>query len=103
MTYRNRKLLDLAHLCSCMADFGHDCSEYNGVEPAHSDAQIFGRGHGHKSHDFAFAAMCHNAHMMLDTFNRDVKQTEWIRAYVKTQEWLWTHKYLTVNDNPRAA
>jgi hypothetical protein len=59
MTYRNRKLLNLAHDCPCLAQFAHACTEYQGVEPAHSDQQIFGRGHGHKSHDFAIAAMCH--------------------------------------------
>ena len=103
MTYRNRKLLDLAHQCPCMAKFYHHCSEYQGVEPAHSDAQIWGRGHGHKSHDFAFAAMCHQSHMKLDDFERDLKQTEWLRAYMATQEWLWSNGYLIVNDNPRDA
>ena len=96
MTYRNRSLLNLAHDCPCMATFQHPCSEYQGVEPAHSDQQIFGRGHGHKSHDFAFAAMCHTAHMMLDTFEREQKQTEWLIAYVKTQEYLWTNEMIAV-------
>ena len=96
MTYRNRSLLNLAHYCPCLAMFPHDCSEYQGVEPAHSDQQIFGRGHGHKSHDFAFASMCHTAHMMLDTFEREQKQTEWLIAYVKTQEYLWTNERIRV-------
>ena len=96
MTYRNRSLLNLAHDCPCMATFQHSCSEYQGVEPAHSDQQIFGRGHGHKSHDFAFASMCHTAHMMLDTFEREQKQTEWLIAYVKTQEYLWTNEMIAV-------
>jgi hypothetical protein len=96
MTFRSRTLLNLAHDCPCLAAFAHDCSEYQGVEPAHSDQQIWGRGHGHKSHDFAFAAMCHTAHMMLDTFERDVKQTEWLRAHVRTMEWLWTNRKLKV-------
>lgn len=96
MTYRSRKLLNLAHDCPCMAQFEHQCSEYQGVEPAHSDQLVFGRGHGHKSHDFAFAAMCHTAHMMLDTFEREVKQGEWLRAYVKTQEWLWSNELIKV-------
>src|SRR6188768_2027894 len=96
MTFRSRKLLNLAHECPCLAQFTHTCSEYQGVEPAHSDQQIFGRGHGHKSHDFAFAAMCHTAHMMLDTFEREVKQAEWLRAYVKTQEWIWQNELVVV-------
>jgi hypothetical protein len=96
MTYRNRALLNLAHECPCFAQFEHVCKEYEGVEPAHSDQQIFGRGHGHKSHDFAFGAMCHTAHMMLDTFEREVKQTEWLRAFIKTQEYLWTNNMVRV-------
>jgi hypothetical protein len=96
MTYRNRSLLNLAHDCPCTAQFAHLCTEYQGVEPAHSDQQIFGRGHGHKSHDFAFAALCHTAHLMLDTFERDVKQAEWLRAHVRTFEWLWSNEKLKV-------
>jgi hypothetical protein len=69
VTYRNRRLLNLAHECPCTAQFSHYCTQYQGVEPAHSDQQIFGRGHGHKSHDFAFAAMCHTAHLMLDSMS----------------------------------
>lgn len=96
MTFRSRKLLDLAHECPCTADFPHDCTEWQGVEPAHSDSHIFGRGHGHKSHDFAYAAMCHVAHMMLDTFDRETKFYSWLRAHVKTQNWLWTNGKVTV-------
>jgi hypothetical protein len=103
MTYRNRALLDLAHLAPCTADFAHHCSEYQGVEPAHSDAQIWGRGHGHKSHDHAHAALCHTAHMMLDTFEREVKQTEWTKAHVKTMTWYFENGFLVVNKRGRIA
>jgi hypothetical protein len=103
MTFRSRPLLDLAHESPCQASFAHDCTEYQGVEPAHSDQQIWGRGHGHKSHDFGHAAMCHTAHMMLDTFEREVKQTEWLKAHVKTMVWYWTNGFLTINKRARAA
>lgn len=103
MTFRSRALLDLIHECPCLAQFAHDCTEYQGVEPAHSDAQIWGRGHGHKSHDHAVAAMCHVAHMMLDTFEREVKQTEWTIAHVATMTWLWVHGYIQINKRARAA
>lgn len=101
MTYRNRQLLDLAHDMPCMADFPHDCTAYNGCEPMHADSQIFGRGAGHKSHDFAFAAGCREAHRILtakvnDEIKREAKFFAWLRAYVKTQEWLWEHKKLKV-------
>lgn len=97
MTFRSRALLDLAHISPCQAKFTHDCTQYQGVEPAHSDSQKYGRGHGHKSHDFAHAAMCHTSHMMLDTFDRETKQAEWERAYIATQSWYWENGYLMVN------
>lgn len=96
MTYRNRKLLDQAHDMPCMAEFYHECQAWRGCEPAHSDWSLFGRGGGHKSHDFAFAAMCHTAHMMLDTFDRETKRMEWLRAFVGTYEWLWENQRLKV-------
>ena len=96
-TYRNRKLLDISHSMPCMATFDHHCVAYQGVEPAHSDSQIFGRGHGHKSNDWAFAAMCHNAHLDLDKFNdRDLKFFEWLRAYSATQKYLWENELIQV-------
>ena len=97
MTFRSRKLLNLAHGMPCMAKFKHQCSQYQGVEPMHSDSQLFGRGHGHKSHDWAFAAGCHNAHMELSTFDREAKQAEWLRAYIGTQQHLWGEGLISVN------
>ena len=101
MSYRNRRLLDLAHEAPCFAQFEHDCSSYLGCEPAHADSQLFGRGHGHKAHDFAYASLCHNAHLKLSAqvgggMDRDTKFHEWLRAYVATQEWLWTNGKLKV-------
>lgn len=101
MTYRNRQLLDLAHDMPCCADFPHDCNGYQGCEPAHSDHHIFGRGCGHKAHDFAFAAMCNNAHRMItakvnDTLQREQKFFDWLRSYVKTQVWLWKNELVKV-------
>lgn len=67
----------------------------------HADSHIFGRGAGHKSHDFAFASGCRNAHALLtakvkDDMERDIKFYAWLRAYSKTQEWLWTNGKLKV-------
>lgn len=94
MTYRNRRLLDLAHTMPCMVDFPHQCTAYNGCDPMHADFKIFGRGFAHKSHDFAFAAGCRTAHRMLtskinDTNTHEQKFHDWLRAHVKTMEWLW--------------
>lgn len=97
MTYRNRQLLNLAHTMPCMAEFPHQCTGHDGCEPMHSDHHIFGRGGWHKSHDFAFAAGCHNAHVYLtakvnDELSREQKFFDWLRAYVKTQAWLWENE-----------
>lgn len=101
MTYRSRALLDLAHYIPCRAEFPHDCNGWHGCEPAHSDSHIWGRGAGHKSHDFAFAAICHNAHRMLSAqvgsdLDREQKEADWLRAYVATWEWIWEHQWVTV-------
>ena len=102
-TFRSRKLLDLAHGMPCMAKFPHlPCGGYN-CEPAHSDSQLFGRGHSHKSADWAFAAMCQNAHMRLDDFERSVKQAEWLRAFIATQNYIWSEGLVIVNPKRKAA
>lgn len=96
MTYRSRKLLDAIHALPCMAEFPHQCSQYSGVEPAHSDLQEHGRGTGHKSADWAVAACCHTAHMMLDTFDREQKATEWRKAHKATLDWLFVNEVVKV-------
>lgn len=89
--YRNRRLLDLAHEMPCQAAFHHLCS--GSSVPCHSNQQAFGRGHSYKSHDWAFAACCGDAHDYIDGrkggWDKETKHAEWLRAYVKTQEWLW--------------
>ena len=98
LTFRSRKLLDLAHTMPCQAKFPHQCwARFSGSEPAHSDSQMFGRGFSHKSGDMFFAALCHNAHVELDTFDREAKQAEWLRAYIATQEHLWIEGLIQVN------
>lgn len=91
MTYRNRRLLDLAHDMPCQARFPHTC---NGPSvPAHSNQQIFGRGFAHKSGDMFFAAICPAAHDQIDGrhpgMDKETKQAEWLRAYIATQQWIW--------------
>ena len=84
MTYRNRKLLDLAHkLNTCTS-----CEAYipEGLEPAHSDSQRHGKGTGHKAADNFHAAICHNCHLILggNKLNRQLKQDMWQFAHDKT-------------------
>ena len=102
MTFRSRRLLDLAHDAPCFARFPHGCTAHLGCEPAHSDSQLFGRGIGHKSSDWAFASMCHVAHRMISarvnpTLGREEKFMEWLRAFVATQEWLWSQGKIRVS------
>ena len=91
MNYRNRRLLDLAHEMPCCASFPHNC--FGQVVPCHSNQQAFGRGSSFKSHDWAIAACCCEAHDYIDGrkggWDKETKHAEWLRAYVKTQEWLW--------------
>lgn len=96
MTYRNRKLLDLAHKGPCLADFHHKCEGWQGCDPAHSDNLMFGRGHGHKTPDWAFAILCNTAHRMLDQMKREEGFYAWLRAYVKTQNYLWENGFIKV-------
>lgn len=107
MTYRNRKLLDLAHEVPCKAQFKHDCTgayvQDNGLYlsiPAHSNRSIFGRGGWHKSPDNFFAAVCPPAHDLIDGraggWDKETKDAEWLRAYVATQVHLWAEGLVKV-------
>tara|TARA_R110000803_G_C11872687_1_gene308650 strand:- start:236 stop:574 length:339 start_codon:yes stop_codon:yes gene_type:complete len=103
--YRNRKLLDLAHQMPCQAEFIHECSQYGLVEPpaqyaveaAHSDSHLYGKGTGIKTHDWAYAAFCHTAHMELTNMSREEHTLEWTRGFIKTQNCLWTNKLIKVS------
>lgn len=91
MTYRNRKLLDLAHEAPCCAQFPHRC---NGKSiPAHSNQQAHGRGYAHKTDDQFHAAVCPEAHDFLDGrkggWTKEEKASEWDRAYIATQRHYW--------------
>lgn len=100
--YRNRRLLDLAHEMPCCADFPHECLHRRGggSVPAHSNEYRFGRGASYKSHDWAFAAMCAEAHDYIDGrkggWDKETKHAEWLRAYIKTQDWLWKNEKVKV-------
>lgn len=92
--YHNRKLLDLAHSMRCQATFSHVCNDADGCHPAHANWLTWGKGVGRKAPDWAFAAVCGNAHRELDgkinpTMDKEQRQAEWLRAFIATQDVLW--------------
>lgn len=101
MTVRSKSLTDLCHYCPCFVDWPHECVSFRGCEPIHSDSHIFGRGIGHKSHDFA-ASGCRNAHAALtghvgDDMEREQKFYCWLRAFAKTLEFQFEAGWIAVN------
>ena len=101
VTFRSRKLLDIAHTGPCFADFPHLCTAHLGCEPAHSDSLIFGRGSWHKTPDWAVAFMCHNAHVEMTakvggSMPREEKFYAWLRAYVRTMNYLFENAKVKV-------
>jgi len=68
MTYRNRKLLDLAHRVNDCQFRLPGCQRYavDGCEPAHSNQLVHGKGKGFKASDDQHVASCHRCHMVYD-------------------------------------
>lgn len=97
MTYRNRKLLDLAHkLNDCPL-----CSKYQdwGLNPMHSNQQRHGRGLGLKAADHFHAAGCNECHDLIDkssTLSREEKEALWQRAFEITLTRYWENGWLVV-------
>lgn len=68
--YRNRKLLNLAHLVEQCQNCGglRTCmGEATGCEPAHENSIEAGKGGSIKSHDNRHAALGHGCHLYYDT------------------------------------
>lgn len=89
--HRNRKLLDALRELPCTADFPHDCRGQ--IVACHANDAIFGRGFAYKTPDHFTAAMCKDAHDIIDGrkggWSKDDKRYAWLRAYVRTQNLLW--------------
>lgn len=86
MTYRNRKLLDLANGAPCMSCGANDGT----IVAAHANWSDFGKGMSHKASDAAIAFMCYRCHSEIDQGSRLSKverRVKWIEAAVKT--WIW--------------
>lgn len=92
MTYRNRKLLDVAHDAPCFLLLGAiGCGNHPSV-PCHSDMQRHGRGVGHKSHDCLAVPGCPACHLVFtrEKLGRDGYESAWIQAFERYLVWLWT-------------
>ena len=89
MTYRSRAFLDLAHrVHQCQIRLPGICIGYSehGCEPAHPNAQEFGKGMGHKAADI-HAAACHACHAELDQgkrFSKAEKRDYWLAGHART-------------------
>lgn len=96
MTFRNRKLLDLARDESCT-----NCGAEDGtIVAAHSNMSIHGKGMSEKAHDCFIAFLCSRCHGWLDqgrgcdqtdTYvgTRHDKEIMFVRAMEKTTLRLW--------------
>ena len=98
MTYRSRKLLDAVRDVPCQARFPHNC--YGTPVACHANGLEFGRGHAFKADDCFVAALCPEAHDLVDGrrggWDKETKRAEWLAAYISTQRWLWTNDKLEV-------
>ena len=89
MKYRNPKLLRSAKDAPwCMACFADN---QGNVVAAHANSGAYGKGMGTKAHDWAIAFMCDRCHAEIDqgAAGRDEKQEAWLRAHIRTMEWLF--------------
>lgn len=99
MTFRSRKLLDLAHEAPCMLQIEGVCQDglYPSV-PAHSNMQRHGRGVGHKSNDCFVVAACPACHSWLDTggATRADKQQRFLDGLERYWLWMWQNNKIKV-------
>lgn len=96
MTYRNKKLLDLARGQSCQS-----CGAQDGtVVSAHSNSSIHGKGMHIKAHDCFIAWLCHDCHALLDSekgMTREERVDMWRAAHDKTILEMFRQNLLTVS------
>lgn len=103
MTFRYRKLLDLARDKPCM-----NCNRQDEtVVAAHSNLKAHGRGYAHKSHDAFHAWLCVACHAWLDSGStrdptdrydctREDKELMFRLAMDRTWLHLWTYGLIQV-------
>ena len=83
MTYRNKKLLELARELPCQL-----CGKEDGtIVAAHSNQQKDGKGTGIKSSDYRIASLCYGCHMELDqgrSLTKSMRVELWEQAHRST-------------------
>ena len=98
MTYRNRKLLDVAHEAPCMLLLGVPGCGADKSVPCHSDLLRHDRGAGHKSHDLFAVSGCPACHAAFTPahLGREVYEHVWIGAFERYTVWLWENEKVKV-------
>ena len=99
MTYRSKKHTSLARGMPCMFTFAHQCQ--GDVVACHANWQQWGKGVGLKAPDWAWAAGCMTAHREIDgkiapTMTREQRQSEWLNAFIGTQNYLYDNALVRV-------
>ena len=96
MTFRSRKLLDIAHDAPCMLLLLANGCGANASVPCHSDALRHGRGVGHKSHDCYAVPGCPACHAVFTRkhLGRDGYEAAWIAAFERYIVWLFENERL---------
>lgn len=97
MTYRSRKLLDVAHEAPCFLQLADDCGRNPSV-PCHSDQLRHGRGAGHKSHDAFAVPGCPSCHTLFtrEHLGREGYDEVWRTAFEAYVVWLFENQKLKV-------
>ena len=88
MTYRNRKLLDLAKGQRCVMCGADDWT----IVSAHSNLSEHGKGFGIKADDSMVAWLCHRCHSEYDQgskMNKAQKREFILTAIAKTYQEMW--------------
>jgi len=95
VTFRCRALLDIARQAPrCMA-----CDRPNDGTVVAAHSNFIGKGTGTKAPDWAWAAMdadCHREYDQGKSMCREDRRAFWMRAFIKTQDWLWSSGLIVV-------
>lgn len=95
MTYRNRKLLDLARDQACVM-----CHTQDGtIVAAHSNLIEHGKGMGTKAHDGMMAWLCYRCHSELDQGterSKDERREYTLTAICRTYKAMWDQQLIEV-------